>query len=353
MNEIYDVIIIGSGQAGLAAGYYVKKKGLHFVILEANAEATGSWPQYYDNLRLFSPAHYSSLPGMPFPSKAETYPSRDEVISYLKQYAAFYRFPTHFNVRVERVEKADLFYVHTADGQIYRTKNLINATGSFNQPFIPSLEGGELFEGERIHSSTYRNAESYRDKRVVVVGRGNSAVQIGAEISEVASVTSLAVLQPIQLVPQRFLGRDLHFWLKVIGYDRFPFWRFGLAVGNPIGAIDVGGFKTMLNNGQLQQKDMFKRMYAEGVIWPDGTEEKVDSIIFATGFKPIQPYLSGVDGALDDRGYAVQKGGVSSTVQGLYYLGLSGQRSFASATIRGVGSDAKYVVNHLKKNGLT
>jgi putative flavoprotein involved in K+ transport len=353
MNEIYDVIVIGSGQAGLAAGYYLKKKGLHFVILEANAEATGSWPLYYDNLRLFSPASYSSLPGMPFPSKADRYPTREEVISYLKQYAAYHRFPTHFNVRVERVEKADLFFVHTADGQVFKTKNLICATGSFNQPFIPILEGGEAFKGDLLHSSTYRNPAVYQDKKVVVVGRGNSAVQIGAEISEVASKTYLAVLQPVQLMPQRFLGKDLHFWLKVIGYDRFPFWRLGVNVGSPSGAIDVGNFKKILREGQLQQKAMFKSMFTEGVIWPDGTKEKVDSIVFATGFKPIIPYLSGIEGALDDRGYAIQKAGVSSSVPGLYYLGLSGQRSFASATIRGVGSDAKYVVKHLKRNGLS
>ncbi|WP_169082306.1 hypothetical protein [Paenibacillus sp. PL91] len=95
---------------------------------------------------------------------------------------------------------------------------------------------------------------------------------------------------------------------------------------------------------------MFIKMDAEGVIWPDGIKESIDSIIFATGFKPIIPYLYGVEGAVDDRGYAVQKGGVSSTVPGLYYLGLSGQRSFISATIRGVGSDAKYVVKHLKRS---
>ncbi|OMF22582.1 monooxygenase [Paenibacillus sp. FSL H8-0548] len=352
MNEVYDVIVIGAGQAGLAAGYHLKKNGLHYAILEANPEPTGSWPQYYDNLRLFSPASYSSLPGMPFPLKADIYPTRDEVISYLKMYAKHNSFPIHFNVRVDRVKKNEFFYLHTTEGEVYRTKNIICATGSFNQPFVPKLEGGEDFKGTIIHSSQYRKPDAYRNQRVIVVGRGNSAVQIGAEISEGASLTTLAVLQPVQLVPQRFLGKDVHFWMKIIGYDAFPFWRFGVTVGSPGGAIDVGGFKNKLREGQLQQKGMFRKFYSEGVIWSDGTKEKVDSIIFATGFKPIIPYLQGVEGALDDRGYAVQKGGLSSTVPGLYYLGLSGQRSFASATIRGVGSDAKYVVKHLKEGGL-
>ena len=114
--------------------------------------------------------------------------------------------------------------------------------------------------------------------------------------------------------------------------------------------------KTSYRTVNLNRKACSKSIYSEGVIWSDGTKEKIDSIIFATGYKPIIPYLHGVEGALDNRGYAVQKGGVSSTVPGLYYLGLSGQRSFASATIRGVGSDAKYVVSHLirtnKRGGL-
>lgn len=350
MSELYDVIVIGAGQAGLAAGYHLNKNELRYVILEANYEPTGSWPQYYDNLRLFSPASYSSLPGMPFPLKADLYPNRDEVISYLKQYAEHHRFPIHFNVRVERVERNGFFYVHTEGGEVFRSKNIVCATGSFNQPFLPVLEGAEDFKGRLIHSSEYRNPDSFRNQRVIVVGRGNSAVQIGVEISELASVTTLAVLQPVQLLPQRLLGRDIHFWIKIIGYDKFPFWRFGKTVGSPSGAIDIGGFKNKLQNGQLKQKPMFIKMDAEGVIWPDGLKESIDSIIFATGFKPIIPYLYGVEGAVDDRGYAVQKGGVSSTVPGLYYLGLSGQRSFISATIRGVGSDAKYVVKHLKRS---
>lgn len=356
MSEMYDVIVIGAGQAGLAAGYHLKKKGLLYVILEANSEPTGSWPQYYDSLRLFSPASYSSLPGMPFPLKADIYPTREEVISYLKQYAEHNRFPIHCSIRVERVERNEIFYVHTAEGELYRTKNIVCATGSFNQPFIPELEGRSDFKGKIIHSSEYRNPDSFRNQRVIIVGRGNSAVQIGAEISGVASSALLAVLHPVQLVPQRFLGRDVHFWLKIIGYDSFPFWRFGLTVGSPSAAIDMDGYKNKLETGQLKQKNMFKRIYSEGVIWPDGSKEAVDSIIFATGYKPIIPYLHGVEGALDNRGYAVQKGGVSSTVPGLYYLGLSGQRTFASATIRGAGSDAKFVVKHLirtnKRSGL-
>lgn len=287
---------------------------------------------------------------MPLPLNSDEYPTRDEVISYLKRYASSNNFPIHVNVRVDSVEKSDCFYVHTSDGEVYRSHNIICATGSFNKPFIPKIDGNSNFNGTIIHSSHYRNSASFHNQRVIVVGRGNSAMQIGVEISEVASSTTLATLQPVQIIPQRFLGRDIHFWLTIIGYDSFPFWRLGLTVGSPRGAIDMGSFKNKLMSGQLKQKRMFTKIYDDGVIWSDGMKEKIDSIIFATGFQPIFPFLFKVEGALDDRGYAIQRGGASNTVSGLFYLGLSGQRTFSSATIRGVGSDAKYIVKQLKQN---
>ena len=94
MNTIYDTIIIGGGQAGLATGYYLQQAGLRFLILEVEAEPIGSWPHYYDSLSLNSPARYSSLPGLPFPAAPRHYPARDEVIAYLRQYT------THFNLPI-------------------------------------------------------------------------------------------------------------------------------------------------------------------------------------------------------------------------------------------------------------
>src|SRR5437660_8626719 len=93
MKDLYDTIVIGAGQAGLATGYHLKRSGLRFVILEAGLQAGGSWPRYYDSLTLFSPARYSSLPGLPFPGNPERYPTRDEVVSYLRRYALRFDLP--------------------------------------------------------------------------------------------------------------------------------------------------------------------------------------------------------------------------------------------------------------------
>src|SRR3954468_8244881 len=105
MTTPYDVLVVGAGQAGLAAGYHLQRAGLSFAILESAGAIGGSWPHYYDSLRLFSPTGRSSLPGMPFPGKAQHYPTRDEVVTYLHQYAGHFELPVITNARVARVER--------------------------------------------------------------------------------------------------------------------------------------------------------------------------------------------------------------------------------------------------------
>src|SRR5512145_884382 len=104
MNKIYDTIVIGAGQAGLAAGYYLQKAGLRFLILEAGNEPGGSWPHFYDSLLLNSTARYSSLPGLPFPGQPDRYPRRDEAVAYLRNYAAYFALPIVSGARVIKVE---------------------------------------------------------------------------------------------------------------------------------------------------------------------------------------------------------------------------------------------------------
>ncbi|WP_201317665.1 NAD(P)-binding domain-containing protein [Paenibacillus sp. EPM92] len=344
MSKQVDVIVIGAGQAGLAAGYHLKKSGLQFLILESSGESAGSWPKYYDSLKLFSPARYSTLPGMSFPGPGDRYPLRDEVIAYLKDYALHFQFPIVYNSHVSAIQQeSGTFRIITMSGETYQARNLICATGSFSRPFIPEIDGQNDFKGKVLHSSEYLRPDAFLDQSVIVVGRGNSAVQIAIELSEVAK-TTLAVHEPVSLLPQRFLGRDIHFWLKVTGVDSF--WSFGKAAANSSSVMDLGGYKKRLNAGHPVQKQMFTAFNSDGVIWPDGSNEKADAVIFATGFRSNLNFLQDI-GALDGNGNPLQKAGISNNVPGLYFVGLSGQRTFSSATIRGVGRDASYVVNQI------
>ncbi|MEO4052809.1 NAD(P)/FAD-dependent oxidoreductase [Solibacillus sp. CAU 1738] len=347
MKEILDTIVIGGGQAGLASGYHLQKKGLRFLILEASDQIGGSWPSYYDSLKLFSPAGYSSLPGLKFPGNQNRYPQRDEVIRYLQDYKSKFELPVLINQRVDLIEKdREGFVIRTKSGEIFKAQTIINATGSFNSPFVPKIAGMDVFQGDTLHSSEYRNSKPFHNQRVVIVGGGNSAVQIAVELSEV-SRTTLAVRQPIQFMKQHIGRLDLHFWIKLIGFDNFPFWRFGKTAPSSNAVIDTNRFKDRITEGNPNQQTMFTSFYESGVIWPNGKKELVDTVIFATGFRPSAPYLK-LLGALDEDGMPLHKAGISP-VPGIYFVGLEGQRSFASATLRGVGSDALFVVKKILK----
>jgi putative flavoprotein involved in K+ transport len=343
MSTIYDTIIIGAGQAGLATGYHLQRAGLRFLILEAGDEPGGSWPHFYDSLSLNSTARYSSLPGLPFPGQPDRYPRRDEAVTYLRSYAAHFALPIVTRARVVKVERLGRFFrVITADKGCYRARTIVAATGFFDQPNMPSLPGQAQYRGQVLHAANYRRPEPFRQQRVVVVGGGNAAVQIGVELAQVAQVT-LATRHPIRYLPQRVLGRDIHFWLNLSGLDR-SHWLDGQSM--PV--FDTGTYRTAIAASQPDRRPMFERFTTDGLIWSDGRHEKVDVVIFATGYRPHLAYLAEL-GLLDETGRVRQRRGASTTVPGLYSVCLPRQRNAASATLRGVGADAKLVVNQLRR----
>ena len=143
--KIYDTLVIGGGQAGLSVAYFLRRKKLDYLILDANNKAGGAWLQTWDSLKLFSPTTYSSLSGWAMPKSLEEYPTKTEFISYLEAYEKRYNFPIKRNIEVLSVTKEnELFVVHANEG-VYYSKTLVSATGTANKPFIPAYAGQELF----------------------------------------------------------------------------------------------------------------------------------------------------------------------------------------------------------------
>ncbi|MDH2426372.1 NAD(P)-binding domain-containing protein [Sphaerisporangium sp. TRM90804] len=347
-----DTIVIGGGQSGLAATRALLDAGLSPVLLGAAPRATGSWPHYYDSLTLFSPARYSSLPGMPFPGDPDRHPRRDEVVDYLSRYATDLLqrgADIRTSTRVDAVQTGGRgFAVHAADGTTFTAPGVIAASGSFASPHLPELPGREDFPGKILHAADYTAPTSYAGERIIVVGAGNSAVQIAHELAEVATVT-LATREPIRFVAQRPLGRDLHFWLAVTGFDRFP----ARLVRDPpaVPVLDAGAYRRALRERRMDRRPMFTRFEHDQVIWQDGAREHADVVIFATGYRPDLRYLEKL-GALDAGGHPRHAGGLSTTHPGLAYLGLEWQRTPSSNTLRGVGRDARSLARKLRAHCL-
>lgn len=194
-----------------------------------------------------------------------------------------------------------------------------------------------------LHAAQYRNPAPFAGSRVLVVGGGNSAVQIAVELATVANV-SITTRNPLRFQPQRYLGRDFHWWLTRTGLDSS---RLGplLAKGS-VPVIDDGRYRKAIRAGRPDHRPLFTRLDGSQVVWSDGTSERVDVVLLATGYRPHLPFLDGT-GALDLYGVPMHTGGVSTAVPGLGFVGLERQRSFASATLRGVGRDAAHVLGVL------
>ena len=316
------------------------------VVLEAGPEPVGSWPRYYDSLTLFSPASYSSMPGLDFPGDPGRYPHRDEVVSYLRRYAARLDADVRTSTAVTAVQACGQtgFLVHTVTGETLHAAGVVAATGSFGHPYVPALPGQDQFTGRLQHVASYRSPGHYAGQRVVVAGAGNSAVQVGYELAQVATV-SLATRRPVTFHPQRRGGHDLHYWLKTTGFDLLPpEWLRHYLGGRWV--VDTGKYQHALQTGQLDRRPMFTAFDRDHIIWPDGTRERADTVVFATGYRPHLDYLSPL-GALDGHGMPRHTGGISVTYPGLVYVGLEFQRSFSSNTLRGVHRDAEHVITPL------
>ncbi|OJF12186.1 flavin-containing monooxygenase [Couchioplanes caeruleus] len=347
---LLDAVVIGAGQAGLATAHVLRRHGLDPLLLEAGPSPTGSWSRYYDSLTLFSPARFSELPGLRFPGDPERYPTRDEVVAYLAAYAEGLDVPIEVNTRAVAVTRtAQGFVTRAGDGREFTSRLVISASGGFGAPYRPALPGLDGFAGTVLHSADYRAPEPFAGKRVVVMGAGNSAVQIAVELAEVAAVT-LASRGPVRFMPQRPLGRDLHEWLHRSGLERLPLGR--LLRGRTVRVLDDGRYRAAIEAGRPDWRPMFARLTPDAVAWADGMVEPVDVVLLATGFRPQVAHLAGCAGrdgrsALDGTGYPVHDRGASITVPGLGFVGLEGQRGIASATLRGVGRDAAHVVQRL------
>ncbi|ADH67064.1 NAD(P)-binding domain-containing protein [Nocardiopsis dassonvillei] len=383
-EHVHDVVVVGGGQAGLAAGYFLRRAGLDFAVLDAGEGPGGSWTEYWDSLRLFSPAEHSMLPGWWMPAEeGREYPSARHVARYLAEYERRYELPVRRPVRVEAVEREDgalrvLAREGTGRGLLsgaprsaaerpvdgggrppavpgspgspaqrsplvsWRARHVISATGTWRAPHVPDVAGRGLFAGRQLHTVGYRGPEEFAGQRVVVVGGGNSAAQILAELSEVAE-TTWATARPPRFLPDDLDGRAL----------------FGVATRAqraaqrgeeaPEGVGDLGDIvvvptvREARERGALKAEPMFDRLTRTGVAWNDGTSLDCDAVLWCTGFRPVLDHLAPL-GLADGRGRIALEGTRSVAEPRLFLLGYGDWTGAASATLIGAGRTAKGTV---------
>lgn len=337
----HDVIIIGGGQAGLSAAYYLRRTDLEFIIFDANDQPGGAWRHGWDSLRLFSPALYSSLPGWPMPdSPSGQFPSRDEAIDYLTRYEERYDIPVKRPVRVRSVERAGPYLVvKTEDGSTTTARAVISATGTWEAPYIPEFDGLSEFGGTQLHSAFYKTPDDFAGQRVLIVGGGNSGAQIQAELSLVAD-TSWVTTRPPRFLPDDVDGH-------VLFQQASQKIKAGTQTDKGIGDIVmIPPVKAARDEGRLETVRLFERFTQDGVIWRDGTREAIDAVIWCTGFRPATGHLAGL-GIVDADGKVAVRDLQAIDEPRLWLTGYGNWTGPASATLIGSGRVARHFVPRL------
>lgn len=343
-HEQQDVIIIGGGQAGLAVGYYLRRTGLSFVILDAEEGPGGAWRHAWPSLRLFSPAKWSSLPGWIMSGGVDYYPSLDETLDYMTQYEQRYQLPIKRPVWVSAVRRSKGGLIVQGSSGEWRAKAVVSATGSWRKPYIPDYPDRDRFQGEQLHSADYQTPLAFAGKRVLVVGGANSGAQILAEVSQLADVTWVTRNEP-QFLPDEVDGRYL--------FDRASERYQALQSGDKAPAAQGFGSVVMVppvkearERGVLTSARPFERFTETGVVWPDGREEPIDAVIWCTGFQPALDHLAPL-GVLDENGKIDIDGTRSVHEPRLWLVGYGEWTSYASATLIGVGRSARATANQI------
>jgi len=343
-SQTFDVIVVGAGQAGLAVGYHLARQGANFLVLDAAAEVGESWRTRWDSLHLFTAAEHDGLPGMPFPAADGTYPSKDMVADYLRAYATHFTLPVRLNCPVTHVEQGtDGFVIHTDDGPL-TTRQVVIATGPFQDPVIPGVAAGLSIDVVQRHSAEYRTPGDLPAGPVVVVGAGNSGRQIAEELAATREVTLAVGTAPPQL-PQRFFGRDLFWWLTRLGLmDKTVESRLARRMRDR-GDLVIGTPLKRLRRAGVRIRGRVVSTTGDTVAFQDGTSVRASAVVWATGFRADYSWVA-VPDAFDKQGRPQHQRGITA-VPGLAFVGLPWQHTRGSALLGFVQSDAAWVAGQL------
>jgi putative flavoprotein involved in K+ transport len=340
-----DVLVVGAGQAGLAAGYFLERARLTFLICERHPQVGDSWRRRFDSLCLFTPRWMNALPGVVLPGDQQECPGKDELAGYLESYARQLALPVATNEGIARLERAaGGFVARTSSGRDLRAAAVIVATGAFQESRRPPFAADLTHSVRQVTATEYRRPAAIADRPVLVVGAGATGRQIAHELAATHPV-SLAVGGRFSITPQRLLGRNTMGIFASLGFlsadkasligrivrarESFPGWHLRLP------ALRRRGVELLP-----------RALGASGssLLFGDGRPRAFATVIWTIGYHDDSSWLA-IDDAVDSRGFRQERG--VSPVPGLWHVGRSWQTCRSSALLYGVGRDAELIVNEV------
>ena len=370
------VLVIGGGPAGLAAGAELKRRGIEPLLLEASDRVGNSWHGHYDRLRLHTVRWLSGLPGMPIPKRAGKWVPRKRFIRYLETYAERQGLPIRFGTEAKRIERTDgIWTVYTGAGPI-SAEHVVIATGYNRRPRMPEWPGASTFTGELLHSSDYREASPYADKDVLVIGTGNSGAEIAVDLvgGGAASVT-VAVRTPPNIMRRDIKGFPSQVTgvlmrrlppklvdvmargvqrlsigdLRPYGLPPSPRGVYTrLRVDNVVPILDIG-LVDLVKERKVRIAAAVTAFDGDEVVLADGERLRPDAVVAATGFDRGLEEMVGHLGILGDHGRPLVRGSMThESAPGMYFIGYANP---ISGALREIGIEARRIARAIQRSG--
>jgi putative flavoprotein involved in K+ transport len=345
-----ETLVIGGGQAGLATGYHLSRRGLDYAVVDANDRIGDAWRNRWDSLRLFTPSWFNGLPGMPFPGYAWAFPSKDEMADYLESYARHFDIPVETGVKVERLSREGGLFVATAGQRRFTADNVVVAMSSWQKPRIPEF-ADELDPGIiQLHVSQYANPDQLQAGSVLVVGAGNSGAEVAKELARTHQVwLSGPDTGTIPFRPESVAARVL---MRFVG--RVVFHRV-LTTSTPIGRrarpkmVSSGEPLLRVKPKDLAEAGVERVPRVTGVQQgkpqlDDGRIVEAANVVWCTGYHPGFSWMD-LPVIRDETQQPSHRRGIVEEMPGLYFVGLKFLYSVSSEQIHGVGRDAAHIAD--------
>jgi len=353
-SDRVQVVVIGGGQAGLSVGYCLKRRGLSFVILEANPRIGDAWRKRWDSLRLFTPAKYDGLIGLPFPAPAFSFPTKDEMADYLETYARHFELPVLTGIKVDRVWRDGARYVVDAGDRRFEADHVVVAMATYQAARVPAFAQALDRGVVQLHSSEFKNSSQLRAGDVLIVGAGNSGADIAIDIAR-SHRTWLSGRHPGH-VPFHIESRIARVILPMV--FRVLFHRT-LTVDTPMGRrarpsiISKGGPLIRVKPADLVAAGVERTPRVTGVrdgkpLLADGRVLDVANVIWCTGFHPGLSWIDLPTPVNGEDGEPAHERGIVPGEPGFYFVGLHFLYSFSSTMIHGVARDAERIADTIQ-----
>lgn len=369
MKKTIKNLIIGAGPAGLAVAGRLTVQKQPFILLEKGQHVGEAWHHHYERLHLHTDRQFSGLPHRPIPKTVPVFVPRLDLIRYWEEYTEHFSINPLFGQEVQRIQQQGDAWITATATDTFVSKNVIVCTGYNRVPHIPHWPGQEKYKGTLLHSAEYKNAEPYQNKRVLVVGMGNSGAEIALDLSHSAQGTYLSLRSPVNIM-YRDLGGKPSQRTAIIMNTVLPDWAYDflsrLVQKKTVGDLSAYGIHTpdyapsagirqgkipvldigmlaQIKAGAIQVKRDIEHFTAEGVQFVDGTRLAVDAVVLATGYRArLNDFLPEAHAVLNERGCPEKLW--YPQWPGLYFLGFSIP---LTGILRGIKLESKKIVDHM------